>query len=193
MADHRAVRRNNVADVPVIDKLAHGLNARAHERIRRAAHQKALFFSEGDKLVAFFHVRRKRLFGEHMLAVLQRGFRHAIVLIRTGKVQNNLHFGIVERFIHILINFRHGGFCACFNIFLHRLHAFFRALRDKVAYADELHLFKHRRDVFKVNAADGTDADHCNFDQIQFLPDKSKSPPLGNSRVHFHVYYTRFA
>ena len=120
-----------------------------------------------------------------MLAVLQRGFRHAIVLIRTGKVQNNLHFGIVERFIHILINFRHGGFCACFNVFLHRLYAFFRALRDEVAYADELHLFKYVRDVFKVNAADGADADHCNFDQIEFLPDESKSPPLGNSRIHF--------
>ena len=83
-----------------------------------------------------------------MLAVLQRGFRHAIVLIRTGKVQNNLHFGIVERFIHILINFRHGVFCACFNVFLYRLYALFRALRDEVAYADEFHLFKYVRDVF---------------------------------------------
>ena len=95
-----------------------------------------------------------------MLAVLQRGFRHAIVLIRAGEVQNNLHFGIVERFIHILINFRHGGFCACFDVFLHRLHTFFRALRDEVAYADELHFFEYGRDVFKVNAADLADADH---------------------------------
>ena len=92
------------------------------ERIKYYGDHFWLMF-EGDKLIAFLHVRRKRLFGEHMLAVLQRGFRHAIVLIRTGKVQNNLHFGIVERFIHILINFRHGGFCACFNVFLHRLYA----------------------------------------------------------------------
>ena len=49
----------------------------------------------------------------------------------------------------------------------------------------QIHLFKYVRDVFKVNAADGADADHCNFDQIEFLPDESKSPPLGNSRIHF--------
>ena len=30
-------------------------------------------------------------------------------------------------------------------------------------------------------------------DQIEFLLDESKSPPLGNSRIHFYVYYTRFA
>ena len=83
-----------------------------------------LLLCERHKLCTFLHVRRKRLFGEHMLAVLQRGFRHAIVLIRTGKVQNNLHFGIVERFIHILINFRPvsylGAIILCAVIFYRR-------------------------------------------------------------------------
>ena len=161
--NHCACRTDDIADQPVINNLARGLDACAHERIRCAAHEEIFLLCERHQLCAFLHVRRKRLFREHMLAVLQRGFRHAIVLIRAGKVQNNLHFGIVECFIHILVNFRHGGFCACFNVFLHRLHAFFRALRDEVAYADELHLFKYVRDIFKVNAADGADADHCNL------------------------------
>ena len=54
-----------------------------------------------------------------------------------------------------------------------------------VKASDLSRFFKYVRDVFKVNAADGADADHCNFDQIEFLLDEINRR---HSAIHASIF-----
>ena len=120
-------------------------------------------FCQLDQLVRLFHVNGQGLLREHVLAVQQRGLCDLIMLVRTGEVQNHVHFRIVKCLIHILINLRNDRFRALFDLFADILHALFRALRDQVANADELDFLESQSQVFQINAADRANADHCNF------------------------------
>ena len=149
VADHEARAAHDVTDHTVIDQFAAGLDARAEERVRRAADPEPLFLRQRHDLLAFFERSGEGLFRIDVLARVQRRHRHVVVLVGAGDVQDNVDLRVGEELVHILVELR--------NVVV--LHRIFRALRDQVAHADDLNFLEALRDVFEINAGNRAASD----------------------------------
>ena len=166
MADHGALRADHISDHAVVDELAAGLNARAHESIRCAAHVQAGFPGQFNELVAFFHVRRQGLFGKHVLPVQKRLLGHLVMLVGPGDVQHHVHLRVIEGFVHVLIDFRRRTLKSLLLLLFYKSNALFRPFGNQIAHADEADLPEGLRQVFQIDAADGAHADHCYLNHV---------------------------
>ena len=102
-----------------------------------------------------------------MLAMEQSFLGHAVMLVRTGQVEDHLYLRVVESLKHIFIDlgFPDGG--AFRDLLFHVSNAFFGPLRDEITHAHQVQFPKDLGNVLQINTTDGAHADHGYFHFFQ--------------------------
>ena len=99
-AHHERQGRDRAADRPVVHRLAGGLDAGAEKGVGRAADQEMLAFRELKHDGAIRRRQGKGFLAVGVLAGVEGGGVHLGVGLGHGKVDDNLHFRIMEQVGH---------------------------------------------------------------------------------------------
>ena len=173
VAYHGAASSHDITDHAAVNEPPGGLDARAHEGVRRAAQAQPFFLRQGNELAGLVHIHTQRLLAVHMLAVEKSLLRHLKMLIGTGQVEDNLYLRVIECLIHVFIDFGLGSLSPFLDLALHIGRALFRSFGNKVAYPHQLHFPEGMGDVLQIDAADGAYTDHRHFYWLPVFHDES--------------------
>ena len=140
---------HDIADGALVDELTAGLNAGTHVGVGSACDPQTLLLGQLDQLNALLPGSAQGLLGVDGLTCQQGGLGDLVVLVGAGDVQHDVHLGIGEQLVHIVVELG--------DVVL--LDRIFSALADEVADADDLDVLESLGDVLQVDAGNGADTD----------------------------------
>ena len=139
----------DVTDGALVNELTAGLDARAQEGVGGSADHQALFLGQLDQLRALLPGCAQGLLGVDVLPCQESRLGDVIVLVRAGEIQNNIHLGISEQLVHILVELGDTVL----------LDGVLRTLADEVADTDDLNVLEQGGDILQIDAGNATDTD----------------------------------
>ena len=155
-AEEEHVRADDLADRTFIDETACRLDACTHERIRRTAEVQILFLRESHQFARLFEVGRERFFGIYVLSGKKRRLGHTVMVVRTGDVQDDIHFRVSEELVHILVDLR---YAVCSRLL-------FRFFAHQIADTRYFQIAERLRDIRQINTADVSASNKSDFHKL---------------------------
>ena len=139
----------DITDGALVDELTAGLNARAQEGVGGTADHEAALLGQLHQLHALLPGSTQGLLGVDVLPRQQGRLGDVVVLVGAGEIQNDIHLGVCEQLVHILVEL--GDMILPDGIL--------GPLADEVADTDDLDVLVQVGDILQIDAGDTTDTD----------------------------------